>query len=81
MKLRAHSPGKFPILIVELSPGDLRTLYYETGYDLQRSKQVSEQWMHDNAIGRHSFMAVDPPRNLPAPAIMDYVRRELLQES
>ena len=78
MKVLAHSPGRYPILIAEFSPGDLRTLYFETGYDPERAKPVTEDWMRENAIGRHSFVEVDPPRELPAPALKDYVRDELL---
>ena len=78
VKVLAHSPGRYPILIAEFAPGDLRTLYFETGYDPERAKFVTEEWMRDNAISRHSFVEVDPPRELPAPALEDYVREELL---
>ena len=79
-KILAHSPGRYPILVVELAPGDLRTLYFETGYDPQRSKPVTEKWVRENAIGRHSFVEVAPPRELPTPALRDYVREELLKD-
>jgi hypothetical protein len=80
-KILAYSPGRYPILVVELSPGELRTLYYETGYDPGRTKPVTEEWLRENALGRHSFVEADPPRQVPLPALRDYVRRELLKES
>lgn len=80
-KILAYSPGRYPILVVELSPGELRTLYYETGYDPGRTKPVTEDWLRENALGRHSFVEVDPPREVPLRALRDYVRRELLKES
>ena len=43
VKVRANSPGRFPILVVELPDGGLRTVYYETGYDLERTKPVTER--------------------------------------
>ncbi len=79
-RIFAYSPGRYPILVVELTPGDLRTLYYETGYDPERTKPVTEDWLRDNALGRHSFVGVDPPREVPLSAIRDYVRQELLEE-
>ena len=79
-KVLAHSPGRYPILVVELAPGDLRTLYFETGYDPERAKPVTEDWVRENAIGRHSFVEVVPPRELPTPALRDYVREELLKD-
>lgn len=81
VKVRANSPGKYPILIVERSSGDLLAAYLETGYDLDRAKPVEEDWVRENAIGRHSFVAVDPPREMPASSLGDYARRELLGES
>ena len=81
VKVRANSPGKYPILVVELPDGGLRTAYFETGYDLDRSKAVGEDWLGDNAIGRHSFVAVDPPAEVPAAALEGYVRHELLGEA
>ena len=78
-KILAYSPGRYPILVAEITPGDLRTLYFETGYDPERSKPVTEKWMRENAIGRHSFIEVSPPREVPAPALEDYVRKELLE--
>ena len=79
VKVLAHSPGRYPILVIELAPGELRTVYYETGYDLQRTKPVTEGWLHDNAIGRHSFVRLDPPREMPPSALRDFVRQELLE--
>ena len=81
VKVRANSPGKYPILVVELPDGGLRTAYFETGYDLDRSKSVGEDWLRDNAVGRHSFVAVDPPAEVPANALEAYARRELLGEA
>jgi hypothetical protein len=81
VKIRANSPGRYPILVVELPGGGLRTLYFETGYDLERAKRVEEDWLRENAIGRHSFVEVDPPRELRASDLVDYVRRELLRGS
>lgn len=80
VKVRANSPGRFPILVVELPDGSLRTVYYETGYDLERTKPVTEDWLLENAIGRHSFVEADPPAEIPASSLGDYVRRELLEE-
>jgi hypothetical protein len=80
-KILAHSPGRYPILVVELSPGELRTFYYETGYDPERSKPVSEDWLRENALGRHSFVEMKPPREVHISALRDHVRRELLGES
>lgn len=80
LKIRAHSPGKYPILVVELDEGELRTAYFETGYDLNSTKKVEEDWLRDNAIGRHSFVAVDPPQEVPPADLGEYVRRELLGE-
>lgn len=78
VRIRANSPGRYPILVVELPGGELRTLYFETGYDLERAKRVEEDWLRENAIGRHSFVEVDPPREVPASELGEYVRRELL---
>jgi hypothetical protein len=79
-KILAYSPGRYPILVVELSSGELRTFYYETGYDPERTKPVTEDWLRENALGRHSFVEVDPPREVPLSAIRDYVHQELLEE-
>lgn len=81
VKVRANSPGRYPILVVELPEGGLRAVYFETDYDLGRAKTVQEDWLNDNAIGRHSFVGVDPPREMPASSLPDYVRRELLTEA
>jgi hypothetical protein len=78
VRIRAHSLGEYPILVVELPSGGLRTLYFETGYDLGRAKTVREDWLMENAIGRHSFVAVDPPIETTADSLGDYMRRELL---
>ncbi len=79
MKIRAYSPGRYPILVVELASGRLRTVYYETGYDLGSAKEVEEGWLWENAIGRHSFVEVSPPQETPASSLKDYVSRELLE--
>ncbi len=81
VKIRAYSPGKYPILVVELAGGELRTVYFETAYDLTSAKEVSEEWLRDNAIGRHGFVEANPPREIPASSLQDYVSRELLRES
>ena len=78
VRLRAYSPGKYPILVIELPGGELRAIYFETGYDLGSAKEVEEGWLRENAIGRHSFVEVDPPRSLAASSLEDYVSRELL---
>ena len=78
VKVRAYSPGRYPILVVELAGGDLRTVYFETGYDLMRAKEVVEDWLMENAIGRHSFVEVSPPREMPAGSLEDYANGELL---
>lgn len=74
--VRAYSPGARPILVLERGSGSLCVAYYETGYDLERTKQVSEEWLRDNAIGRHSFVEVSPPRSLDAGELRDYVGGE-----
>ena len=81
VRVLAHSPGAYPILVVELPSGELRTAYLETGYDLKRAKRVEGEWLRDNAIGRHSFVALDPPVEKPATSLADYVRSELLAGS
>jgi hypothetical protein len=79
-KILAYSPGRYPILVVESSPGTLRTFYYETGYDPERTKPVGEDWLRENALGRHSFVELSPPREVEISALRDYVRRELREE-
>jgi hypothetical protein len=79
VNIRAYSPGIYPILVVELTGSGLRTVYYETGYDLERAKEVEEDWLEENAIGRHSFIEVSPPREMPAGSLEDYVNREILE--
>ncbi|MEJ7813786.1 MAG: hypothetical protein WKF53_01295 [Rubrobacter sp.] len=78
VRIRANSPGEYPILVVELPSGGLRTVYFETGYDLGRSKTVEEDWLFENAVGRHSFVEVDPPVETPAKSLGEYVRKEIL---
>jgi hypothetical protein len=78
VRIRANSPGEYPILVVELPSGGLRAVYFETGYDLGRAKTVEEDWLLENAVGRHSFVELDPPVETPAKSLGDYVRRELL---
>ncbi len=81
MKVRAYSPGRYPILVVELTDGELRTVYFETGYDLENAKKVEEGWLRENAIGRHSFVESNPPLEIAASSLKDYTSRELLEES
>ncbi len=81
VKVRAKSPGKYPILVVELPTSELFTVYYETGYSLEYTKPANEDWLEENALGRHSFIEVAPPEEVAAEAIEDYVRREILGES
>jgi hypothetical protein len=81
VKIRAYSPGRYPILVVELTGGGLRTAYFETDYDLGSTKEVEEGWLRENAIGRHSFVEISPPREISASSLKDYVSRELLEES
>jgi len=78
VRIRAYSPGRYPILVVELTGGGLRTVYYETGYDLRRAKEVEEGWLKENAIGRHSFVRVSPSREMAVSSLKAYVDRELL---
>jgi hypothetical protein len=78
VKIRAYSPGRYPILVVELAGGGLRTVYYETGYDLGSVKEVGEDWLKENAIGRHSFVEMSPPREMTAGSLKDHVNGELL---
>ena len=77
VKIRAKSPGNYPILVVELPSGELRITYYETGYDPERTKPASEDWLRENAIGRHSFIAIEPPEEVRPDDIGDYVRRKI----
>jgi hypothetical protein len=79
-KILAYSPGRYPILVVESSLGELRTFYFETGYDPERTKPVSEEWLRENALGRHSFVELSSPRKVEISALGDYVHRELLKE-
>ncbi len=65
--------------MIELPGGELRTVYFETGYDLGSAKEVGEGWLRDNAIGRHSFVEADPPLAIAASSLKDYVSRELLR--
>jgi len=79
VKILANSRGKYPILVVELPSGGLRVAYFETGYDLGRAKPVERAWLKENAVGRHSFVEVDPPVESTAGSLEDYVRTELLE--
>ncbi|HEX7170838.1 MAG TPA: hypothetical protein VF206_08380 [Rubrobacter sp.] len=79
VKILANSPGKYPILVLELPSGELRAAYFETGYDLASAKPVERGWLRENAIGRHSFVEVDPPVETTADSLADYVSRELLE--
>jgi hypothetical protein len=81
VRVRAYSPGRYPILVIELAGGELRTIYFETGYDLEDAKVVEEDWLRENAIGRHSFVEPSPQPELPASSLKDYVSRELLEGS
>lgn len=56
-------------------------MYHETGYDLGRSKPVKEEWLQENAIGRHNFVEKKPPETVPSDALQEYVNRELLEKS
>ena len=78
IKILAHSPGKYPILVIERPSGELYAAYFETGYDLGRAKLVERDWLRENALGRHSFVEVDPPAEATAGSLGDYVRLELL---
>ena len=80
VKILANSPGKYPILVVELPSGGLRVAYFETDYDLGRAKPVERDWLEENALGRHSFVEVDPPVETTAGSLGDYVRRMLLEQ-
>jgi hypothetical protein len=80
VRILAHSPGRYPILVLELASGGLRAAYFETDYDLDRAKPVERDWLRENAIGRHSFVGVDPPVETTAGFLGDYVRREILEE-
>lgn len=73
--VRAYSPDERPILVLERGAGRLCTAYYETDYDLGSTKPVSEDWLRDNAIGRHSFEEVNPPLSLKANELRSYVDR------
>lgn len=73
VKVLAHSPGKYPILIIETADGKLLATYSETGYDLEKSKPVGRAWIRDNAIGRHSFVGVDPPEEVPVSELGSFI--------
>lgn len=81
VRVKAHSSGRYPILVVELENGELRTAYYEAGYALKDTKLVQESWLHENAIGRHGFIEVKPPKTLNALALKGYVESEVLGDS
>jgi hypothetical protein len=80
VRVRAYSPGRYPILVIELPGGELRTVYFETGYDLGSAKKVEEDWLRENAIGRHSFVESNPPLGISASSLRNYVSQELLKE-
>ncbi len=69
IRVLAHSPGKYPILVIERQSGELCTAYFETGYDLGRAKPVERDWLTENAIGRHSFVEVTPPLKTTAASL------------
>jgi hypothetical protein len=81
VRVRAYSPGKYPILVIELPGGELRTAYFETAYDLGDAKEVGEDWLRENAIGRHSFVEANPPREMSASSLKGYVDREILEQA
>jgi hypothetical protein len=81
VRVRAYSPGKYPILVIELPGGELRTVYFETAYDLGNAKEVGEDWLRENAIGRHSFVEANPPREMQASSLKGYVDREILEQA
>lgn len=68
-------------MVLERPTGELLTTYYETGYDLEHSKPVGEDWLKENALGRHSFIEVEPPEEMEAGKLEDYVEREILGQS
>ncbi len=80
VKIRAYSPGRYPILVIERTGGELRATYFETGYDLGHTKRVEESWLRENALGRHGFVELSPPREVEISALRDYVRLKLLEE-
>jgi hypothetical protein len=80
VKIRAYSPGRYPILVVEVADGGLRTVYFETDYDLESAKKVGEDWVRENAIGRHSFVESNPLLEISASSLKDYVSQELLED-
>jgi hypothetical protein len=75
VRVHAFSPGEFTILVVALPSGELRTTYRETDYDLHNSKLVTQEWLQDNAIGRHSFVPVDPPEEVEASTLPKYAQK------
>ncbi len=80
VKVRAYSPGRFPILVVQFPSGELRTLYFETGYDPEFSRHVGEQWLVENAIGRHSFVGLNPPDEISLAGLKEYVERRRVRD-
>ncbi|MGH3087312.1 MAG: hypothetical protein ACRDSJ_08340 [Rubrobacteraceae bacterium] len=72
MKVLARSPGQYPILIVETPDGDLLATHFETGYALGRGKPVERSWVRENAIGRHSFIGVEPPEEVAVSELGNY---------
>jgi hypothetical protein len=78
VRVLAHSPGEYPILVIERQSGELCTAYFETGYDLESTKPIEKDWLMENAIGRHSFVEVIPPAQTTAASLPDYVKSKLL---
>lgn len=76
VRVVARSPGRYPILIVETPSGELLATYFETGYDPGRGKPVEADWVRENAIGRHSFIAVEPPEEVAVSELKGYSERD-----
>lgn len=72
VKVHAHSPGKRTILIVETLDGSLLATHAQTGHDLEKGKPVERPWIKDNAIGRHSFVEVEPPEEVEISELKGY---------
>ncbi|AHY45305.1 Hypothetical Protein RradSPS_0022 [Rubrobacter radiotolerans] len=75
VKVIARSPGRFPVLIVETPAGELLATHFETRYDLDLGKSVEAGWVRENAIGRHSFIEVEPPESLAPEELFEYASR------
>lgn len=72
VRVIARSPGEFPVLIVESSAGKLLATHFEVSYDIGAGKIVEADWVRDNAIGRHSFIPVEPPAEVPIDGLKEY---------